>query len=611
MEVRALNRKRWKHISDGHGLETMVQPRASKHKRLSGRLLMLAVVVQSSLVCFVPQSTMMAQIVSAQSREKTYCNPVNLAYRFRPDLPSRREAADPTMVVYKKEYWLFPSKSGGYWHSSDLLHWSFVEASGYPVENYAPTVMVYNGKLYLTAGGIPGLYVTDNPLSGQWTKAADFGRSYGDPALFLDDDGRVYMYSGVSGKDLLHVSELDPHNGFKMMNDKAIPSSRDPQERGWEVPGDRNDLGQKNSWIEGSWMNKHDGKYYLQYAAPGTQFQSYGDGVLTSSSPLGPFVYESYSPFSFKPTGFITGAGHSSTFAALDGQFWHVATMRISMRADFERRVGLFPAWFAADGTLVTDTYLGDYPHYVSGDRGLVGWMLLSRKKKVSASSSSPEHEPEKAVDEDVRTWWSAATGDPGEWLQIDLGGQETVQAVQINFADEGSKSLNRSAETYLYQLDSSDDGQKWKLLVDHSKKGEDAPHDYEVLTKPAKARYIRIRNAFSPNGAKFSLSDFRVFGNSGGVLPAQVLKFNAALDSADTRHAKIRWQAAEGAEFYIVRLGTTPQNLSQNYQVYDGQVELDVRSLNKNTNYFVTVDSVNENGVTRGTKTLDVAQGK
>jgi hypothetical protein len=358
-------------------------------------------------------------------------------------------------------------------------------------------------------------------------------------------------------------------------------------------------------------MNKHDGKYYLQYAAPGTQFQSYGDGVLTSSSPLGPFVYESYSPFSFKPTGFITGAGHSSTFAALDGRFWHVATMRISVREDFERRVGLFPTWFAPDGTLVTDTYLGDYPHYVSGDRGLVGWMLLSRKKKVSASSSSPEHEPEKAVDEDIRTWWSAATGDPGEWLQIDLGRQETIQAVQINFADEGSKKLGRSAETYLYQLDSSDDGQKWKLLVDHSKKGKDAPHDYEVLARPTLARYIRIRNVFSPNGAKFSLSDLRAFGNGGGALPAQVLKFNVALDSADTRHAKISWQAAAGAEFYIVRLGTTPQNLSQNYQVYDGQVELDVRSLNKNTNYFVTVDAVNENGVTRGTKTLDLTQEK
>jgi len=71
-----------------------------------------------------------AQKTSAHSREKTYCNPVNLSYRFQLQPPSRREAADPTMVVYKKQYWLFPSKSGGYWHSSDLLRWSFVASSG-------------------------------------------------------------------------------------------------------------------------------------------------------------------------------------------------------------------------------------------------------------------------------------------------------------------------------------------------------------------------------------------------------------------------------------------------------------------------------------------------
>jgi hypothetical protein len=536
------------------------------------------------------------------SREKTYCNPMNLSYRFQLQPVSRREAADPTMVLYKNEYWLFPSKSGGYWHSKDLQHWSFVEASGYPVENYAPTVVVYKGKLYLTAGGIPALYATDNPLNGHWIKAADLGRGYGDPALFVDSDDKVYMYSGVSGKDVLHVSELDPNNGFKMMNDIAIPASRDPNGRGWEVAGDRNELVQSNSWIEGAWMNKFNGKYYLQYAAPGTQFQSYGDGVLTATSPLGLFTYETYSPFSLKPSGFITGAGHSSTFAGVDGRFWHVATMRISVREGFERRVGLFPTWFASDGTLVTDTYLGDYPHYVGGDRGLVGWMLLSRKKAVSASSSAPGHEPEKAVDEDVRTWWSAATGNAGESFQIDLGKRDTVQAVQINFADEGSTTLNRSSEKYLYQLDASVDGLQWKLLVDHSKRGEDAPHDYQVLPKPVAARYIRIRNVFSPNGAKFSLSDLRVFGNGGGAPPAQVAKFDSVLDSTDTRHATITWQPAKGAEFYIVRIGTTPGNLTQNYQVYDGQLAIDVRSLNKNASYFATVDSVNENGVTRGT---------
>ena len=46
--------------------------------------------------------------------DHTYANPVDLNYRFRLEPPSRREAADPTMVVFKGEYWLFASKSGGY-----------------------------------------------------------------------------------------------------------------------------------------------------------------------------------------------------------------------------------------------------------------------------------------------------------------------------------------------------------------------------------------------------------------------------------------------------------------------------------------------------------------
>ncbi|MEI9960319.1 MAG: family 43 glycosylhydrolase [Limisphaerales bacterium] len=62
-------------------------------------------------------------------------------------------------------------------------------------------------------------------------------------------------------------------------------------------------------WLEGAWMTKRAGIYYLQYAAPGTQFKTYADGVYTATNPTGPFAYASSSPFSHKPTGFITGAG--------------------------------------------------------------------------------------------------------------------------------------------------------------------------------------------------------------------------------------------------------------------------------------------------------------
>ena len=50
---------------------------------------------------------------------------------------------------------------------------------------------------------------------------------------------------------------------------------------------------------------KHNGKYYFQYGAPGTEFKVYADGVYVSDSPLGPFTYQQHNPMSYKPGGFL------------------------------------------------------------------------------------------------------------------------------------------------------------------------------------------------------------------------------------------------------------------------------------------------------------------
>ncbi len=54
-------------------------------------------------------------------------------------------------------------------------------------------------------------------------------------------------------------------------------------------------------YVECAFMTKHDGLYYLQYACPGTQYNTYADGVYTSNSPLGPFMRQASNPFSAKP----------------------------------------------------------------------------------------------------------------------------------------------------------------------------------------------------------------------------------------------------------------------------------------------------------------------
>ncbi len=561
------------------------------------------VLVQLSLTA-VLAALVVAVPVAAEAKESrfaTFANPVDLPYRYQRWKAPFREAADPTVVRFKGRYWLFASHSKGYWHSTDLLRWTFVEPTGYQVDRFAPTVLEMNGKLYLAASEkAKRIWVTDDPITGVWTEAATISPGYEDPCLFLDDDGRLYLYAGLSGTDILRAYELDTKT-FQPIREVTIPQSRNKDARGWEVVGDRNEKLDAPSFIEGAWMTKHRGKYYLQYAAPGTEYKTYADGVLISDHPMGPFRYEEHNPIAVKPTGFIAGAGHGSLFKGADGQWWRSSTMTISRRFHFERRLGLFPSHFTSSGELVTDTYLADYPHYIDGDRRLTGWMLLSRGKSATASSSLPDLGVNLAVDEDVRTWWSAKTGKPGEWFQVDLGAVKRIQAIQINFADQDSFGRGISTDVYRYALDLSSNGRTWRTVIDTSRAGRDAPHDYQVLPKVERARFVRLHNVHSPDGGKFSLYDLRVFGLGNAPSPAQVNSEKAVRDPADGRRATISWRPARNAEFYVVRFGVRPDLLTQNYQVYDGRTELAVASLNLGAKYYFAVDAVNERGITRG----------
>lgn len=539
----------------------------------------------------------------------TFCNPLDLDYRFQLDQPSRREAADPAVVLFENEYWLFASKSGGYWHSTNFQNWIFVAGKNLPIEDYAPAPAVINHQLYYTAFNSRAIYRAVDPWAGAWTKVGDLN-PYPDPDLFQDDDGRVYIYYGCSPNGGISVAELDPTNHFKETGKPVVCLMCDPAHRGWEVPGDNN-AGDENgkigdSWIEGAWMTKYNGKYYLQYSAPGTQYRSYADGVFVGDSPVGPFRYAPYSPFSHKPTGFATGAGHSGTFQDKSGNWWHIATITISVRHMFERRLGVYPAGFCADGQMFCDTYLGDYPQFLPDVKAdptadnLAGWMLLSYGKNAESSSTLPGFPVSNAFDENIRTWWCARTGDAGEWLQVDLGKACRIEAMQINFADEGSQVLGKlHDDAYQYFIEGSRDDHHWEKILDRSDNHRDAPHDYLPLEHPVKARYVRLVNVHCPADAKFSVSGFRIFGQAPGRAPSTVEDITVQRDAHDPRKATVSWSPGMGAEFYIVRYGTAPDRLFENYQIYRSTTA-QINALNDGVEYYFTVDAVNMSGVTR-----------
>lgn len=110
-------------------------------------------------------------------------------------------------------------------------------------------------------------------------------------------------------------------------------------------------------YVEGAWMSKHGGEYYLQYGASGSRFNVYADGVYVGDRPLGPFRLAENNPYSYKPGGFLPGAGHGSTMEDTCGNAWHTATMRICVNHNFERHIGLWPAGWDEDGEGIRYTF--------------------------------------------------------------------------------------------------------------------------------------------------------------------------------------------------------------------------------------------------------------
>lgn len=569
-------------------------------------------------ILFLLLSFYFAQGMIAQ-KQRTWCNPVNINYRYSLDGKGYREAADPSVVYYGGKYWLFASKSGGYWWSTDLLKWNFVESKKLPTEDYAPTAMVYKGALYFLASFENkqplALFKTTEPMLDKWERVTDEPFKYDtytngtkciDPMLMADGDN-VYLYWGCSNKTPTWVVQLDPKNKFRAITEPVITIDSDTLNHGWERRRDG-----RRPWIEGCWTNKVNGKYYLQYAAAGTELDWYSDGYYVSDDPMKGFRFDIHNPFSMKPTGFVRGAGHSSTFTDTKENYWHMVTNCLSVKNSYERRLSLFPTWFDKDGVPYCCTLWGDYPQripqgkFTDPETLFTGWMLLSYKKKATASSTLQGYPIENAFDEDMKTYWSSQ-GNKGEWLQTDLGGLKKVYAVQINFADQDAawKGVIKG-KGHQYRVMVSTDGKNWKKLVDKSTSVIDAPHDYIELAQPVKARYVRLENIQVPYG-KFAVCGLRVFGLGDGKVPAPVQGFQVERDARDRRNANLKWAPQADAMGYVIKYGAESGKLYHNFIVY-GEHALHTFLLNAQYPYSFSIAAFNDNGVSPYSKIIQTS---
>jgi len=569
------------------------------------------------LSCFILFSLLgLPELALTQNR--TYCNPLNLDYGYCgiPNFTEQgkhRATADPLIVLFKDNYFLFSTNQYGYWWSADLADWHFVPRRFlkpyHPVydELCAPAAIALGDTLLLIGStwtrDFP-LYMSKDPTIDNWSEAIDsFQVGAWDPAFFADDDGRLFLYFGSSNDRPIWGQEISRHN-FEPIGERIELLRLHDDVHGWERFGEHADNTFLRPFIEGAWMTKHHGQYYLQYAAPGTEFSGYGDGVYVGDHPLGPFHYQRHNPFSYKPGGYARGAGHGCTFQDRFGNWWHVSTIAISVKNNFERRIGLWPAGFDGDDLLYCDTAYGDYPHYLPVDHPknpFTGWMLLNYSKPVQVSSTLGGHAANFAVDEDIKTYWSAKSGDRGEWLQSDLGTVSTVQAIQVNYADQDADIMGRVSGLYhQYIIRGSVDGKNWRMVVDRSDCRRDVPHDYVELDDPVRIRYVRIENLHMPTG-RFALSGLRVFGHSVVAAPDTVRDFIVLRGDSERRNAWLKWRLMDQATGYTIYFGTAPDKLYNSITVY-GANEYYCSALEKDRPGYFQIEAFNEGGTGRRT---------
>jgi len=268
--------------------------------------------------------------------------------------------ADPSAHVWDGKVWLYPSHDqdnavnyrsmDGHhvFSSSDLVNWTdhgeIMHTDDLPWASsgylWAPDAAYKNGTYYyyypasLASDGNRSIGVaTSTSPAGPFTDQGPIeGADSIDPAVFIDDDGKAYLYWG---SHYLRWAEL---------NDDMISIGEVHEVPAAEVP----------NYKEGPWVHKKNGTYYLSYAHSGVQAPLL---YATSNSPTGPWTPQG-TLMDAENTGGWTNHHSIVEFKGQSYIFYHntaISTAELGEDArerNFRRSVCIDEVHYNADGTI-------------------------------------------------------------------------------------------------------------------------------------------------------------------------------------------------------------------------------------------------------------------
>lgn len=266
--------------------------------------------------------------------------------------------ADPTVFQDNGTYYMYGTnnnpnvKGEGFavYTSTDMQKWegpagahdgfAFKKGDGYGSTGFwAPQVFKHNNKYYMayTANEQIAIAVADNPV-GPFTNAGNPLPSTGkqiDPFVFFDN-GKVYLYHvRLDNGNRIFVAEMeDDLSAIKPGTLTECVHATQPWENTENV-----------SWTvtEGPTVLKNGSLYYLIYSANDFRNKDYAVGYATSSSPMGPWVKATGSPFISKQQLNYPGTGHGDVFYNPAGDMFYVFHTHFSNTQVDPRKTAIVP----------------------------------------------------------------------------------------------------------------------------------------------------------------------------------------------------------------------------------------------------------------------------
>jgi len=281
--------------------------------------------------------------------------------------------ADPTVFYDKGTYYLYGtggSRDGfQVYTSANLKDWkgpagindgyALVKGESYGTHGFwAPQVFKHQGKYYMayTADENIAIATSDSPMGPfkQTTlKALSATGHKIDPFVFIDGDGKIYLYHVRLDKgNRLFVTEMEHDlSGLK----EATTQLCFEASAAWENTVN-------SSWpvTEGPTVLKYQQKYYLFYSANDFRNVDYAVGYAVAPTPYGPWEKYSGNPIISKHNLPAQGTGHGDFIKGPKGALFYVLHTHADNSKVSPRRTAMVKAGFVkgnrTDYTMRIDT---------------------------------------------------------------------------------------------------------------------------------------------------------------------------------------------------------------------------------------------------------------